>query len=382
MKNTFKIITALFLVSVLGSCSDQDKDPVAQANGFTLNMPTAGTNFTLSPANANDPLLTLTWDVSNNGTPSVSQYTIEIAQSGTNFANPINAVIDSDVINDRTYTWTVGYLNSLLNQIGFTPCGSLDVDVRVKSTLGDVPSKAFVQYSNVVKLTVTPYTSELPLMAFSSSDVIDASTGKLAASGLLNTDYEGYMYLQPGTYKFYKASVCNLFDSPTVYGDDGSGALSILVPNGAGYVVSTPGYYLVRADLPATGDLTYSVRPIIWNVFGTAKTALQLVNVPMNYDLADGLLKVTISLKNGYGFKFRATGNQLLLGKYQDASPGTSIFGGPLLSYVPNTTTLASLSTNELVVPGLRNPPVTSSFDIVLDLRKPRDYSYSITPAP
>lgn len=383
MKNIFKTVIALFLISGVISCSDQDKDPVAQANGFTLNTPEQGTQFVLTPTDAANELLTLTWGESNNGVASVSDYTIEIAKSGTNFANPVNAVLDADVITNRTYSWTVGYLNELINQVGFTPCQSVDIDVRVKSTLGLVPAKAFVQYSNVVTLNVTPYLTDLPLMAFSSSNVITASTGKMAASGILNTDYEGYMYLEPGTYKFYKASSCNLFDSPTVYGDDGSGAFSNLVVNGAGYVVATAGLYLVRANLPdASGDLTYSVRPVTWNVFGTGKSVLQLANVPMTYDPADGLLKLTITLKNGYGFKFRATGNQILLGKYQAASPGTSDFGGPLLSYVPNTTTLASLPTNELAVPGLRNPPTTASYDIVLDLRKPRDYSYTITATP
>ncbi|HPJ10363.1 MAG TPA: SusE domain-containing protein, partial [Flavobacterium sp.] len=203
MKNIFKTVIALFLISGVISCSDQDKDPVAQANGFTLNTPEQGTQFVLTPTDAANELLTLTWGESNNGVASVSDYTIEIAKSGTNFANPVNAVLDADVITNRTYSWTVGYLNELINQVGFTPCQSVDIDVRVKSTLGLVPAKAFVQYSNVVTLNVTPYLTDLPLMAFSSSNVITASTGKMAASGILNTDYEGYMYLEPGTYKFY-----------------------------------------------------------------------------------------------------------------------------------------------------------------------------------
>jgi len=382
MKNIYKIIGPFLLLLVFGACTENDKDPIASANGLLLNQPEAGNTFVLTPQTADVDLVTFTWNKSNNAVSAVPKYTIEIAKSGTSFASPLEAVADTDILTTESYTWKSGYLNSLLNQIGFDPCSSVDIDVRIKSTLGIVDGNALVQYSNPVTLQVTPYLLDLPLMAFSSSDVITESTGKMAASGILNTDYEGYMYLEPGTYKFYKASSCNLFDSATVYGDDNSGAFSNLVLNGDGYVVATAGLYLVRANLPASGDLTYSVRPVAWNVFGTGKSVLQLANVPMTYDPADGLLKLTITLKNGYGFKFRATGNQILLGKYQAASPGTSDFGGPLLSYVANTTTLASLPTNELAVPGLRNPPSTTSYDIVLDLRKPRDYTYSITATP
>lgn len=385
MKNIIKTIILAFCLIVVGSCSEE-ADPKVSANGFVLRA-TSTAPVVLTPQTDANLITTLSWDKSDNGVgASVATYKVEVAESGTNFADAVTANGGNNVTSaDRSYELKAGELNTLINQLPGYQCGvAMDIDIRVKSSLGAGMYNEFVQYStNVITITVTPYSSSLPTMALSASGVIDASTPKMATSGILNTDYEGYMYLTPGTYKFYKPDSCGDYTSAQVYGDDGSGAFSNLVVDGAGYVVTTAGYYLVRANLPdGSGDLTYSVRPVVWNIFGTGKTVLQLANVPMTYDPADGLLKVTVTLKNGYGFKFRATGNQILLGKYQAASPGTSDFGGPLLSYVPNTTTLASLPTNELAVPGLRNPPTTASYDIVLDLRKPRDYSYTITATP
>jgi hypothetical protein len=381
MKNILKTILFAFCLITVGSCEDEI-DPKVSANGFALRASSVAP-VVLTPQTDSNAVTTLSWDKSDNGVgASVATYKVEIAESGTNFANAVLANSGNDIATDRSYTLKAGELNTLINQLPNFQCGvAMSIDIRVKSTLGAGFYNAFVQYStNVITLSATPYSSTLPVMAVSATGTVDAATPRLAASGVLNTDYEGYMYLTPGTYKFYKPNACGDFTGAQVYGDDGSGALSTLVADGAGYVVATAGYYLVRVNLPdAAGDLTYSVRPIVWNIFGTSKQNFQLVNTPLTYDQAEGVWKATVNLNKGYGFKFRATGNQILLGKYLTTSVGTPNYGGTDLSYVPNTTTLASLPTNELALPGLRNPITLASFTIVLDLRKPRDYKYSIT---
>jgi len=386
MKNISKIISAFILLFGIASCTENDKDPIVSPNGFTLQEPASGSSYVLLPQNSADDLLTLKWDPSNNGVASVSTYTIEIAKSGTNFANPLTAVRTTDIAPTGTYTWTVGYLNSLLTDLGFSPCETLDIDIRVKSTLGIVDNNSLIQYSNIRTIHVTPYLTDLPLMAFSSDGVITAATPKLASSGVLKTDYEGYMWLTPGFYKFYKPdNTCNLFDSTVVYGDDGSGSYNALVLNGAGYEVTTAGFYLVRAD---TSTNAYSVRPTTWGIFGTAKSTGFLANTPLTYDPVSKLWKTAapVSLTPGYGFKFRSNGsgsNIFVLGKFIPNQEEPVSYAGPILSYVPNTTTAPLLSQNELPVPGLRpNPRVNSNFEITLDLNSPRNYSYTITQIP
>lgn len=367
MKNTFKIIISFLVLIAFGACTTNDKDPIVSANGFNLSAPVSGDTYVLTPENAGNDLLTLTWGKSDNGVRAVPVYTIEIAKSGTNFANPLIAVNTTDVSPNGTYTWKTGYLNGLLNQIGFTRCQSLNIDVRIKSTLGIVENNALVQYSNVETLNVTPYLIELPLLAFSNNSSITDATPKIAASAILNTDYEGYMWLEAGSYKFYKPNYCGLFDSPTVYGDDDSGSFNTLILNGSGYDVITAGYYLVKADT-ATG--TYSVRPTTWNLFGAAKPNFPGANSVLTYDQTAKVWKTTINLKSGYEIKFRSNGNAFILGKYTASNDGTSNFGGPVLSY----------NGGDLTVPGPRTPVTIASYNVVLDLSSPRNYKYTITP--
>ena len=379
MKNFLKTIIFAFVLIALGSC-EEENDPVVSANGFTLRAPDAPASVVLQPTNDADVVATLNWDKSSNiGAASVSTYKVEIAVSGTNFANAITANLGNDVTTaDRTYVLTVGELNRLVNQLPGYACGvPMDVDIRVKSTLGAGFYNAFTQYStNVITVNVTPYSSLLPTLAFSSDGIITDASGKLASSGVLNLDYEGYMYLTPGLYKFYKPDACGSYSAPTVYGDDNGGSFNTLVANGSGYQVITAGYYLVKADL---GTSIYSVRPIIWNLYGSGKQTFPAANSLMAYQ-TDGTWKITINLANGYGFKFKSNGTALALGKFLPASVNTATYGGPDLSYVPPTGTITD---NELPVPGAKtNPKTYVSYDVVLDLRTPRNYKYTITAAP
>jgi hypothetical protein len=382
MKNFLKTIFFAFLVIAIGSC-EEDIDPKVSANGFALRAPSAVSPLVLSPQNDNNEVVALEWDKSNNGVgASVSTYKIEVAESGTDFANAVTANAGNDVTTaDRTYVLKVGELNTLVNQLPGYQCGvPMDVDIRVKSTLGGTFYNSFVQYStNVITVNVTPYSSALPTLAFSSTGVIDDSTPRLAASGVLNTDYEGYMWLTPGLYKFYMPNACGGFDAPTVYGDDGSGAFSTLAINGSGYQVITAGFFLVRANTATSGvgALSYSVRPTTWNLFGAAKPTFPQANSAMTYDQTTKLWKITITLSQGYEFKFRSNGTgsaALILGKYNAASIGTSAYGGPILTYAP------SASGSDLNVPGSKtNPRTNVSYDVTLDLNSPRNYNYTIT---
>jgi hypothetical protein len=379
MKNFLKTIIFAFLIIAIGSC-EEDIDPKVSANGFALRAPDAPGSIVLQPTNDADVVATLNWDKSDNGgMTSVSTYKVEVAVSGTNFANAVTANLGNDVTTaDRTYVLTAGELNTLVNQLPGYACGvPMDIDIKVKSTLGAGFYNAFTQYStNAITINVTPYSSALPTIAF-SSDGIATDANKMASSGVLRLDYEGYMYLTPGLYKFYKPDACGNYTTPTIYGDDNGGSFNTLVANGSGYQVITAGFYLVKADL---GTSAYSVRPIIWNLYGSGKQTFPAANSVMAYDQTANLWKITLNLANGYGFKFRSNGtgaNVLTLVKYIPASVNTSNYGGTELSYVlPG----GLITDNELVVPGVKtNPKTYVSYDIVLDLSSPRNYKYTIT---
>jgi starch-binding outer membrane protein SusE/F len=363
MKNILKITAFAFLLVSINSCQE-DKITVARANGFTLKTPTSGTTFILSPDGGDDDLANLEWTKSDNGALTISTYIIEIAKTGTNFENPINANGGS-YLNETSFLWKEGYLNSLLKVPDFTPGVSVEIDVRIKSTLGS-GTNPFSQYSNVIKLNVTPFAK--PSLAFTKNGDNPATSPKIISGGFFNSDCDGYMALTPGSYTFFTAFQGQYLSSNPFYGDDDSGSFNTLALNGTAYDVSTAGNYRVKANIASTGTnaLSYSVTPIsAWGIIGNAKVIGSANSLPaMTYDAAAKKYKITINLKGGKVFKFRANNsNTITLGRFSAAKINAD-YGGTEMSY----------DGLDIPVPGI----TTESYDVTLDLSNPRDYKYTL----
>jgi len=378
MKKILKTLIFAFCIVAMTSCED-DKDPVVVANGFELRSSETVSGLALQPLDDANKVVTFTWDRSDNGGGNtISTYYIEIAASGTNFAQPLTLNNGNIVIPAFTYDLNVAELNKFANLLPNYVCGQeMAVDIRVKSVLGGSYYNAFTQYSsNVITLKFTPYSTLLPVMYFATAAPAATQTANLAASSVLTSDYEGYMWLEPGAYKFYKGNSCGTFETPTVYGENGAGTIA---ENGAAYQVTNAGFYIVKADLRAA---TFSVKTVSWNYFGAAKTSFPGANTAMVYDRATGLWQSyttattspVVTLGGGYELKFRASGSTTtadVLGGYDAAKTGEK-FAGTVMSY----------DGVDLIVPGTRIPRVNSGFIVTLDLRSPRNYKYTITPAP
>ncbi|GEP51598.1 hypothetical protein FNO01nite_22700 [Flavobacterium noncentrifugens] len=383
MRKILNLIILASCIATLSSCED-DKDPVTVANGFEMRSSAIPAPFALLPINDANKVISITWDKSDNGVANPNAtYTIEIAASGTNFAAPLTMNNGANVVPAFSYDLYVSELNKLANQLPTYVCGQeMTVDIRVKSVLGSGFANAFAQYSsNFITLKFTPYSTLLPTMHFATVAPSATATANLASSSILTSDYEGYMWLEPGAYKFYKSNSCGTFETPVVYGGNGTGTIA---ENGAAYQVVTAGFYLVKADLTAA---TYSVKAVSWNFFGPAKTSFTGANTALVYDPASGLWKSynsaastsVVTLGGGFGIQFRATATPaasgIVLGAYDPAKTGDQ-YAGPTMSYGN------SLDEAYLFVPGTRTPRVNSGFIVTLDLRSPRNYKYSITPAP
>lgn len=371
MKNIFKAILLSCALISLGSCED-DIDPKVKANGFALRSPESGASIALQPQQDADTAVSINWDSSDNGGfTSVSNYKVEVAKAGTNFENALTANSGNNIEAGLTYAFTVKELNTLVNQMPGYACGTpMQVDIRVKSTLGEGYYNSFTQYSSTVTVDITPYSAALPTLAFATSATITDATSKLASSAVLATDYEGYMWLEAGTYFFYKPDACLNYSGATQYGVSGVGTLAA---GGAGYVVLVPGYYYVKADTTA---LTYSVTAATWAVYGAAKQAFPQANSAMTYDAVSKTWKISISLATGYEFRFRTTNNATILGKFRTSNN----YVGPDLSYYASTETTNATFLN---VPGNKTSPRTyNTYDVVLDLSTPRDYKFTISQQP
>jgi hypothetical protein len=360
MKNILKTTIFAFLLIAFVSCQDENLT-VAKPNGFKLLDPTIASPFVLSGGNGDNDVTTLKWDNVDNGVPSKSKYSIEIAKSGTNFAKPIEACggvsLSFEPSVSPSYVWRESYLNTLLLDNGFLPEIPADIDIRIKSVLGSEPSNAFVQYSNIITVKITPFTKAT--LAFTKDGQNPATAPKILSSSLYTADCEGYAWLEAGSYKFF-TSVLGVFQSSNpYYGDNGSGAL---VLNGAAINITTAGFYMIKADTNANPK-TYSVTVSEWGIFGLAKPFPTLVNRKMIYNTVNKKWELTVILNGGKGFKFRNTASTLILGSFDATKTGVD-YAGSTMSY----------NGKDIIIPGLT--PV--SYTVSLDLNNPRAYTYTL----
>jgi len=157
MKNIYKILI-VFISALAVSCNadDVEERPVIQpVTEPVLLTPQNDFNIVLTKETESDVATTVVWDDAKyDGTPTVVNYTIEIAKAGTKFAAPI-AVTTTTA---RYKTLTVSELNSALVNGGFIEKEENSVDIRIKATVG---TGAEAQYSNFYTFKATPYHTPL-----------------------------------------------------------------------------------------------------------------------------------------------------------------------------------------------------------------------------
>ena len=379
MKKILKTSLFVFLAITFGSC-ENTKDEVAVASGGPkLLLPSSGTTYVLSPLNASSTTTTtLVWEQSDNGVPSAASYKIELAKAGTSFAS----VLDGGTTTNRYATWTAEQLNGVLaTDPTILPFVAQNLNLRIKSTLGSA-ANAIIQYSNVITITVTPYSLALPKLGVPGNHQTpnawtptSPTLPVLAASAYGNTNFEGYMNLN-GEFKFLTQRIDGTFNwgAGFEWADDGTFS-GTLVGSGGSNCTAAPGYYLVKANTGVTttanpGGRAYSTTLIArWDITGDA-TPLSWPDpatngnnsTPMTYNSTTKKWSITIALTGGKAIKFRANNSwNINLGKF-DASKTGNDFGGDDMSYG-----------------GLNIPIATSgTYTVTLDVSSPRAYKYTI----
>lgn len=336
------------MLVAFGSCTN-DKDPVASSKGGPLLLtPETGSEFVLNPANADNIAATLVWDHSDFGVPTAVNYTVEIAETGSNFVDPIIAGTTSS----RFLSWSVADLNGFLAAPRFAPYTQAEIDVRIKASLGTADN-AIIQYSNVITLKVTTYTTESPKLAVPGNHQgwAPATAPLLASSGYGLTDYEGYVWLD-GEFKFLAPKPDGTFDwGTTDWGDDGSFS-GILKEQNETNATAVAGYYRVKANTTA---LTYSTEPTVWGIIGAATPAGWDNSTALTYNATNKTWSADMTLTAGE-FKFRANNAWIIdLGGDPDGD-GSMNYSGPNLSVATG-----------------------GNYHVVLDLSHPRAYTYTVT---
>lgn len=383
MKNILKTtIFALMLIS-LGSCTNE-KDPVTSANGFEFrDISDVPSPPVLLDINAAQVYKKLQWDRADYGVPTSATYTIVVTDhdKDPSFSHPVESITGFDANPDaRKATLTVKDFNDMINKLPTFNCGVMNIDVRIKSILGISTNQQF-QYSEPKTITVTGYPTTPKLLSFASTST--SLVANLASSSYKNVnDYQGYLYLAPGDYKFYQPDSCGDFAGAIVYGGDAGGTL--VEGGGSNITVATAGYYYVTADLTPNG-LKYSVQ--FYKAFGVFGLAVRsnpgsLNMVPMTAEGTSNIWKITIDLFKGRVLKFKSNDWTADLVGNPPGVPSTNA-STKLISTLGGfgTNGLADFGTGlpgaDIKVPGTSDG-TKQKYDITIDVSNRRNYTYKL----
>ncbi|NER16920.1 SusE domain-containing protein [Spongiivirga citrea] len=218
-----------------------------------ITSPSSTTDIVLSDATIDDTALTVSWDDNVDGDGVV--YDIQLAQSGTDFTNPV--IVASDVAG-TTAEIPHGVLNAAAIGVGLEAGvkGSVDMKIFAKEV---TESGTLERLSETVTFSLTPYSLDFPYLFF---------VGAATAPGWDNNNNNPPLFRDPNDgSKYYYTAYFNgdAFKLLEIKGqwqpqwgtNDGS---TLAVNDGTG---SDPGVF----NAPAAGYYTFSV-----DIAGTSGT--------------------------------------------------------------------------------------------------------------
>ena len=362
MKKILKLSTLALLLIAGVSCENDDQKMASPSGGPELLTPLDGSSYVLDPAAGTNEVTTLVWNHADYSVQTEVNYDVEVALAGTDFAT----TVAGGSTTNRFIVWTHEGLNAVALEAGLTPYTAGDLEVRIKSSLGS--NAEMVAYSNIITITITPYTTDLPKIAVPGNHQgwSPPTAPLMASSGFGQTNFEGYISLD-GEFKFLRPKADGTFDwdgDSADWGDDGTFS-GVLLNTGETNCTATAGYYWVKAN---TATLTYSITPITtWGIIGSATPGGWDSSTPMTYNPTTKKWSIVVTLVDGE-YKFRsnniwnAGSVQYNLGGFQADKVGDD-YAGESMSY------------------GGANLVVTAGTYLVeLDLSNPRAYTYTLTP--
>ena len=362
MKKILKLSTLALLLIAGVSFENDDQKMASPSGGPELLTPLDGSSYVLDPAAGTNEVTTLVWNHADYSVQTEVNYDVEVALAGTDFAT----TVAGGSTTNRFVVWSHEALNTVALEAGLTPYTAGDLEVRIKSSLGS--NAEMVAYSNVITITITPYTTDLPKIAVPGNHQgwSPPTAPLMASSGFGQTNFEGYISLD-GEFKFLRPKADGTFDwdgDSADWGDDGTFS-GVLLNTGETNCTATAGYYWVKAN---TATLTYSITPITtWGIIGSATPGGWDSSTPMTYNPTTKKWSIVVTLVDGE-YKFRsnniwdAGSVQYNLGGFQADKVGDD-YAGESMSY------------------GGANLVVTAGTYLVeLDLSNPRAYTYTLTP--
>ena len=152
MKNILKYFWLLLPVLFIFSCEDDKELTYATPTDAPIVLQAEDTSVGLDPNYRENPALTLVWSHADYNVQALPTYSIYFSLDEA-FTNPRQVLTTSN----RSYTWTVEQLNTLVQEMGMAPNEVGNLYVKVVSALG--AQNQLTMESNVVAFQMSPYVS-------------------------------------------------------------------------------------------------------------------------------------------------------------------------------------------------------------------------------
>jgi starch-binding outer membrane protein SusE/F len=394
-----KIIPAILLVaSLIGigfAACVKKVDNTYNANGSAPVLTSSATAITPPTNDSTSTVLTLTWTNPKYSTDSANQqFIVELDSTGKNFVGESTIVIAGP----RTYSFNGNHLDSIMAAFGYNGGKPYSIDIRVTSSYGNNNE----QYrSNVVTVTVTPYTVPITLTPSSTSPLL-LQIGN-ASNNAISFNWTASPYGSDTiNYALQLDTVGGNFASPQTidYGTSLTSTLTVDALNSAAiaagviggstknvefrivsYIGSTYTNQAVVSNVVVIGLTSYTAAPKYLYLVGdaTANGWTNPVATPAQQFTPINAVSfgIIINLTAGGGYVFLPV-NGSWTNKYGGATDGTATSGGTLLANnaVPSSNTPAPASsglyeiivnfqTNSYTVTPYTGSPVPSTLFIV-----------------
>tara|TARA_B100001142_G_scaffold142332_2_gene143524 strand:+ start:261 stop:1577 length:1317 start_codon:yes stop_codon:yes gene_type:complete len=313
-KLTYKLTYLTALFTLIYSCDDVERVYYNDAAETILSL--SDNDIVLNEENAANEILTLTWTEPDFGFGAAALYSIQIDVQGGDFSNP--QIISVGGLFDKTFT--VEELNAKLLSLSMLPNEEGVASFRIKATLSEYQEI----YSNIVNLSVTPYSSLLDLSTslgvvgsatpggWGNENIVDLPFYSTATTNV----YVAYVTLRNGEIKFR-----NNNDWSENWGDDGlDGTLDSYGAN----IAVTAGTYKIEVNF---SSMTYTMEEYSWGIVGSATTnGWDGPDMMLNYNSFQDDWRAVVTLVDGEA-KFRFN-NDWAINYGDDGLDGTMEVGG------------------------------------------------------
>lgn len=249
-------IAAMTLVMMgAAACTDQDYTELDKGHN-TLSVTSSESDLLLHESNHSVEAIAIEWTTGENfGTGNAISYTLELAETATDFANPVTVIDDSR----QTYSWkpSTETLNSLLlNRFGLTPGEGISLDARVTARVAGM-EEVQTAVTTFTAVGYQPVTTTLYIIGDAAPNGWSAND----ASEMQRTDNGIFTWtgdLKAGELKF----ITTLGEFLPSYNNDGHGGLILRTDDSQPddkFIIEESHCYQVDVNLL---DLTASFRQV------------------------------------------------------------------------------------------------------------------------